>query len=258
MKMNHLKLNALILSAFLAVPVFAQNRVVDNAGILNAGEKQNLSNLISSLAARYNFDLVIVTERSIGGVNPELYADDYFDDNGYGYGAGRDGCILLQVTDSRDIVVSTSGSGVNIMNAAAENKIFNDAIKHLRANNYYQAYYSYLTNWQEFLSLDAQGGRRFNFFYQYNAIILFIVWLIAAAAGFITVHTWKAGMNTAIGITQAASYVVPQSLTFSVKNDSFLYSTVSKVPRASSGSSSGGGPRVSSSGRSHGGGGRKY
>jgi len=265
MKINLLKFNFLFFFVLLALPVFqqqaaAQSRVVDNAGLLSAGEAQRLSSLISAIASEYRFDLVIVTERNIGSISPVAYADDYFDNNGYGFGAGRDGCVLLQVTDTRDIIISTSGSGVSILNASAENKVFNDVIKRLRTNNYYEAYNSFLENWREFLALDAKGGRRFNFFHQYNVIVMIIAWLISFGIGFIVVASWKSNMNTVFAKTQAAAYAVPGSLNFSEKSDTFLYSTVAKTPRASGGSSGGnaGGPRVSSSGNSHGGGGRKY
>jgi len=257
---NLLKYILLILIICLAVPAFAQTRIVDNAGLLNAGEKAALTSLIDSLSTKYDFDLVIVTEKSIGAVMPMDYADDYFDYNDFGLGQDRDGCLFLQVTESRDLRFSTSGRGINVLNRAALNKLEADAVKYLREGNVYDAYNSFLHNWEKFLILDEKG-RRYNFIEQWNIVIMIIAWAVALGIGFIVVLVWKKGMNTALAQTQAAAYVVPGSLSFNVKKDTFLYSTVTKTARETDNSSAGGGggrSHTSSSGRSHGGGGGKY
>jgi uncharacterized protein len=115
-----------------------------------------------------------------------------------------------------------------------------------------------LRNWETFLSLEARG-RSYNFFYQWNAVLVSVAWVIAFVIGFITIQIWKKGMNTAVSQTQAAAYIIPNSLNFKVRKDSFLYSTVTKTRRETQSSSGGGsGTHTSSSGRSHGGGGGKY
>jgi len=239
----------------LAGSSFALERIVDNAGILSAAQKGHLENYAASVAMIYNFDLVIVTERSIGNMNPMVYADNFFDYNGY----GQNGCLFLQVTGSRDYWFSTSGRGIEILNSTAEGKLETDTVKFLRESNYYEAYMAFLKNWELFLSLNAQGGRTYNFFYRWNLVLVAAAWLIALAIGFIIVQVWKAGMNTAIPQRAAAAYVIPGSLVFRVKKDSFLYSTVSKVRRQTQTTSSGGGGmHTGSSGRSHGGFGGKY
>ena len=247
-----------LLFVLLTLPLFSQNRVVDNAGLLSPGEKNSLTNRLNSLTDAYNFDLVIVTENSIGGAKPMDYADDFFDYNGYGLGGDRDGCLFLIVTGTRDYWFSTSGKGIGILNSFAFGKLESDTVKSLKGDNYYTAFNSFLENWEKFLSLDAKG-RSYNFFYQWNVVLVIIVWLIALATGFIVVQIWKNGMNTALSQTQATSYVVPGSLAFTEKKDTFLYSTVTKTKRQTeSSSSSSGGSHTSSSGRSHGGGGGKY
>ena len=253
--------NICLLLIIFSAPVFSLERVVDNAGLLTTGEIANLRSSIASISSKYNFDLVIVTERNIGGMNIESYADNFFENNGYGLGADRSGALFLQVTDTREIFVSTTGSGIRIVNNNALNKILNDAISGLRTNSYYRAYNSFLVNMEEFLVLYSKGGRTYNIFYKWNFIFVAIGWLIAAAIGFITVASWKSKMNTAITQTQAGGYMIPNSLSFKVKQDSFLYSTVTKTPRPKQqggGSSLSGNIRTSSSGRSFGGGGRKY
>jgi uncharacterized protein len=211
-----------------------------------------LEGYIASVAQKYNFDLVIITERIEGSSDPERYADSYFDNNGYGFGSGRDGCLFLQITQSRDYWFSASGRGIKILNDTAFNKLVNDTVKYLREDNPFEAYRAFIFAWEEFLALDAQG-RSYNFFHQWNVVLVFASWVLSLLTGFIVVAFWKGKMNTALRQTQADAYAVPGSLAFQAKNDRFLYSTVTKIKRESQSSGSGG-----SSHRSSRGGGGKY
>jgi len=258
MKIKSIKFCLTFLIAFFVTPTFAQEHVIDNAGLLSRQEKASLLTAAVSAVSAYNFDLVIVTEKNIGAFTPEKYADDYFDRNGYGLGQNKDGCLFLLVTDSHDYWFSTSGRGIKILNSTAANKLENSVVKQLGENNFYGAFNAFLVNWNEFLALDAKG-RNYNFFHQWNLVLVLIAWGLALAIGFIVVFTWKKAMDTILPQTQAAAYIVPGSLAFREKKDSFLYSTVSKTKLQNQGSSSsGGGVHAGSSGRSHGGRGGKY
>jgi uncharacterized protein len=238
----------------------ARDRIVDNAGLLNVTEKTDLFNLIEYVVSEYNFDLVIVTEKSIGDASPEAYADDFFDNNGYGIGDNRDGCIFLRVTGTKDYWFSTSGRGNKIINSYAGQKLESDVGNFLGKGDPYAAFRAFVLDWDQFLGLEAKG-RSYNFFQQWNIVLLIIVWIFALVIGFAVVHSWRRGMNTAMSQAQAAAYVVSGSLNFTEKKESFLYSNTSKTPRSSGGGSSSlvkGALHAGSSGMRHGGrGGRR-
>jgi uncharacterized protein len=257
--MKNKLLTLIFLVFFLSVPLFAGDHIVDNAGLLNKAEIAELEKLAEAIASNYKFDLVIVTEKDIGSVLPMAYADNYFDNNGYGIGENRDGCIFLQVTGSRDYWFSTSGRGIKILNTSALYKLESDVVSHLSNNYPIGAYRAFIDTWEKFLVLDAQG-RSYNFFYQYNMILIIIVWVISLLTGLIIILSWKKQMNTALAKEQADNFIVPGSLVFTQQTDRFLYSTVTKTakPKPSSTTSSSIGTHISSSGRSHGGGGGKY
>jgi len=73
------------------------------------------------------------------------------------------------------------------------------------------------------------GITNFNFLDQSNIIFVSLSWLIAFIFGLTIVKFWKIKMNTAVGQTHACNYIIPGSLKFNEKKDSFLYSTVSKT-----------------------------
>ena len=256
MKKNLLVLALLVLCA----PVFlsAQDRVVDNAGLLSGSQEAELERRLAEIASIYDFDLVIVTETSIGNTRTADYADDFFDNRGYGLGQDRDGCLFLQVTGSRDYWFSTSGRGVRILNNTAGGKLESDVRGFLRNGDAAGAYRAYIRAWEEFLALEAKG-RNYNHFHRLRFQLFAGTWIFAIGLGFMTVQAMKAQMNTALPKKEADSYVIPGSLAFTAQQERFLYSTVTKTKRSSSSSSSSGsGGRTSSSGRRHGGRGGKY
>jgi len=263
MKTKLIKLCLPFLIVFCVPSAFARENIIDNVGLLNQQEKASLTELIASAASIYNFDLVIVTEKNIGAYSPMEYADNFFDNNGYGLGQNKDGVLFLLVTDSHDYWFSTSGRGIKILNSTAGDKLENSVVKSLKEGNFYGAFNAFLVDWNEFLALDAVG-RNYNFFQRWNIVLVLIAWVIAFAIGLIVVQIWKSGMNTALAQTHAAAYVVPGSLAFKEKKDSFLYSTVNKTRRQTQGqgiSSSGRGISAggfSGGGNRHGGRGGKF
>jgi uncharacterized protein len=263
MKTKLFKICLTLMIVFSVSPVFAsiyepELRIIDNAGLLNQQERESLKALIGSAASTYSFDLVIVTEKNIGSSTPGQYADKFYDEHNYGLvGGSRDGCLFLLVTDSRDYWFSTSGKGKNILNSAAADKLESSVLKQLKENNFYGAFNVFLVNWNEFLALDAKG-RNYNFFHQWNLVLVLIAWALALAIGFIVVHAWKSAMDTVLPQTQAAAYVVPGSLAFKEKKDTFLYSTLNKTKIQTQGSSSGRGISAGSSGGGRGGRGGKF
>jgi uncharacterized protein len=255
MKMSKWLFSALCL--FLSVPLFSQNRVIYNAGLLNSDDKTQLEKSLEKIASDYGFDLVIVTEKNIGTAAPMDYADDFFDYNGYGLGENRDGCLFLQVTGSRDYWFSTSGRGIKILNSSAFNKLESSVLPFLKDDDPAGAYRTFINRWELFLALDAKG-RSYNIFYAWNFVIVIIGFALSFLTGLIIVFIWKAKMNTALPKKEADFYIVSGSQSFSLKQDRFLYSSVSKSKKETSSSLGGGGSHTSSSGRSHGGGGGKY
>ena len=60
---------------------------------------------------------------------------------------------------------------------------------------------------------------------------ILIAWVAAIAIGVGVVEFWKYKMNTVFLKNEADTYVVPNSLNFKVKTDTFLYSHVTKIRR---------------------------
>ena len=243
-----------VLFLFLSIPLFAEKRVIDNAGLLSSYEISEFQTLTEYIASFYKFDLVILTETNIGGANPMDYADDYFDYNGF---KDHDGCLFLQVTGTRDYWFSTSGRGINILNSTAFDKLQTDVVKRLRNNDPAGAYRAFINDWETFLVLDAKG-KSYNFITENAAIMYVVSWIVSLLIGLGVVRGMKANMKNVRPKTEADRFIIPGSLAFTGRQDTFLYSMVTKSEKADSPSSSSSGSHTGSSGSSHGGGGGKY
>ncbi|GHV82762.1 hypothetical protein AGMMS50212_01020 [Spirochaetia bacterium] len=251
--------------------VHAAQKIYVNDGlhILTGDQINALNARITAIKNAYDFDVVLVSEESIYGEEPMVYADDFFDYRYGGFGNGENGGVLmLWVKDIR--WAWFSGFGLTPLGGET---VFNDFTigvcdkhidKYLKADeggvdDIYGMYNRFLDDAEKFLKLAAQG-KSYNILYEYLHVFLIILWAIALLISLIVVNVWKVGMNTALGSREAAAYIVPGSLKVTNKNDTFLYSTVSKTAKSSSSSSGGssGGSHRSSSGRSHSGGGGRH
>ena len=146
-----------IFALFFSVSASARDRIVDNAFILLPEDKKALTDLINSVSTEYHFDLVIVLEPNIVRTEPGKFAEDFFDENGYGQGENKDGCLFLNVTGKRDYWFSPSGRGIKILNSNAFNKLEEAVVGKLKDGKPTAACKTFILTWQELLKMEASG-----------------------------------------------------------------------------------------------------
>lgn len=248
-------ITAFLIALTMAMPVMAEDssdRVVDEADVLTDSEEKKLKKLVDEISERQEFDIVILTLDNLGGKNAVDYADDYFDYNGYRY----DGIIFLISMDERDWVLSACGYGIEAFTDAGRNYISDQFIDDLKDGNYYDAFYTFAELCDDFIN-QADNGKPYdvgNLPKGDFPILKYI--LIALGVGFVISGiiniSLRAQLKSVRPKNQAADYVVPGSMHVTNSSDMYLYSKVSKAPRAqSSGGGGGSTTHRSSSGRSH-------
>lgn len=262
----------------IAVPGKAETDlpyVIDNAGLLLREEETSLEEKAQTLRQEYAMDVVILTVESLDGAIPQDYADDYFDDNGYGYGDDRSGVLLLLAMEERDWYISTSGDAIYALTDYGIQQSMQLPLTFFSHDGYYlgfdtwlDALPTYFDAYQKGAPIDGYADYSGNYYhgdresvvhYKKNrspSIILSIV--IGLAAAGLGVLGMRAAMNTKRQQHGAGDYLDDYHLR--TQRDFFLYSNLSKTARPTESSGSGGGSSVhhSSSGRSHGGGGGKF
>lgn len=258
-------------------------RVVDDGDLLTEWEEQQLTDSIREITDKYEMDVVILTVDSLGYKSAQEFADDFYDDNGYGAGSDYSGVLLLISMEERDWWISTCGDGIYAITDYGIETLFSRMSGYLSSNMFYEAFDAYLDALPAYFeafesgepidgyagSYDGPGsytpgtaedtvyyeGTRISFLGRF--LISLIIGLLAAL---ITVLVMRGAMNTKRAQHSAGAYLKQGSYELKVQRDLFLYSNVTKTARPKESSSSGGGSSVhrSSGGRSHGGGGGKF
>lgn len=116
----------------------AAERVFDDAALFTAEQAADLNTQAWKYIQEFDVDFVIVTTNDTGGKSSRAYADDYFDYNGFGIGASRDGMLLLINMEEREVYISTHALTLNLFtDADIENLL--DAVYNDLANGEYAA-----------------------------------------------------------------------------------------------------------------------
>lgn len=271
---------SLLFSLALTVSAEDMPLVVDQSGLLAEDEEGFLAEKAAYLGEIYQMDIVLVINESLGGKTPEQYADDFFDENGYGYGEDYSGILFLLSMENRDWYISTCGNGIYALTDYGIQEVAASALPYFSDGNFYlgfdaflEALVPYLDAWQKENPIDGQadfsgggyaGTREETVYYQKSPSFFSLVFpclILGLAAAGVTVAVMRTNLNTKRRQSGASVYLKDGSFQVNRHQDLFLYSRVSKTRRESSSSSShGGGSSVhrSSSGRSHGGGGGKF
>ena len=257
-----------VLTAQAATP-----KIIDDADLLLYGEITLLEEQAAAITDTYGMDVVILTVDSTNGTYIETFADDFYDNNGYGTGEDGSGVLLVLAMDTREWAISTCGDAIYAITDFGVQALFEDMAPHLSENRFYEAFDTYLKvlpyyfeAWEGGSPIDGWAGnydgpgsveigtREDVVYYEedppYLAAPVIGVFLAA-----IIVWIMRASMNTKRPQHSAVDYLNRNSYQLRRHQDIFLYSQVRKV-RKQQQNSGGGGSSVhrSSGGRSHGGG----
>ena len=236
--------------------------LTDTADILTDSEEKELSDLLRGISTRQRLTVAVVTVKDCGGKTQRAFADDYFDDGGYGYGADRDGVLLLVDMGERQCWISTHGYGITAFTDAGIAYI-GDAVKDDMADgNYAGAFRRYAELCDDFVT-QAREGKPYDTETMPRRPLPVLAIPISLAIGFvialITVGGMKGQLKSVRSQPLADCYVRKDSMEVTRSSDLFLYSTLSRTQRPkendSNSSSGGSSTHTSSSGSTHGGGG---
>lgn len=111
----------LILCLGLAVPAFAEEtegfaneypRVIDNAELLSADERELLTSKLDEISTRQKVDVTVATTDTLDGLTVSDYAERFYESHNYGYGPDKDGTILLISMEDHDWYMATYGYAI--------------------------------------------------------------------------------------------------------------------------------------------------
>lgn len=275
------KLLVLLLVLLLPAAALASEQVIDDAGLFSADEITRMEAVIDRVESEHQVDLVVLTTRNVPTDYSESmykvrnYADDFYDQGGFGMGEDFSGMLILLDMNNRVLWLSTGGVMIEYINDSREEAILDDAYNYLTSGRYGDAIiaalertYRYMEKGREegtFLYDEVTGKRLSGI---YNALTTGEIGVAGAAAAGVALVFWLSisgsyhlagstysydrGANTSVALTRDDEAFVRQFSRRTLRN------TGSHGGSGGAGRSGGSGVHRSSSGRSHGGGGRRF
>ncbi len=268
-------LAALALLAALAIPAFAAEggfadlyyRMNDSADLLTEDEDNELEASLEELSVRQNFDVTIATIESLESVDytsMEAYADDLYDFCQFGYGADRDGVLLLVSKGDRKLHISTCGYGITAFTDAGI-QYLGEQMRPFMAEGDYAAAFRTFIQWTDDYVTAAREGHPYDVKNlprePLSPMYLFLALGIGLVLAGVIVSVMKSQLRSVAFQENAASYVREGSMNLTNQRDLFLYRDVQRTERpkeTDSGDSGGSSTHTSSSGTTHGGGGCSF
>lgn len=264
----------IFLCLFMVVPVLAEGedaengfadeyyRLLDMASLLSDEEVDSLTSRLDELSLRQKMDVVIATTDTLDGKSVVEYADDLYDYCSFGYGANRDGLILVISMEDNDWYISTCGYGITVFTDAGIEYIGKQIVPYLSDSDFAGAFTTYITLCDEFIT-QAKTDKPYDIgslprepLSPAWILVSLIVGLILSCT---TVGKMKAKLVTVRTQAAADSYIKPGTLNINDSREMFLYRSVTRTQKPKNNSSSGGSStHTSSSDTTHGGGGGKF
>lgn len=275
----------------------AEVKVYDLANLFTLDEVDKLQESATSLAETYQMDVGIVTTDDANGKSAQEYADDFYDENDFGYGHNKDGLLLLMDMDNREIYISTCGLGIQYFTDLRISNMLDSAYNYISNGDYYNAATDFLKQIETYLDKGIVSNQnttqrpfsdpREDYNHPYmqevapehkpfttssgeplNAQSIILSVVVSLLGAFIIAIVIRTAVHYSYKnprVTTPQTRPDDLSVHYTQKEDRFVTSHTSRVKIQTnnhSGGSHGASGRSSthhsSSGRSHGGGGRKF
>jgi len=253
----------------LSIPsVNESEKIYDFANLFSNSEEVELYNKVTEFINNSDLDMVIVTIDDNPRYSAMNYADDFYDYNYFGKGSTHDGILFLIDMDTREMWISTTGSGQLMYDDYRIDKILDSTYSEIAKEKYYECADAFIDKASYYYNLGIPDSNENAYINEYGDYIydeeedilanIIIIIIPSFIISLIIVFIMKGKHKTIKKATTAFSYMKEKAITY--KEDTFLTTNTIKVYDPPSSSSSGGGSSThrSSSGRSHGGGGRRF
>ncbi|MCL1876233.1 MAG: TPM domain-containing protein [Synergistaceae bacterium] len=215
-------------------------RFIDNKSLLTPTQASELTAKLDEISARHKFDTVVAVVDTLDARTARLYAIDFFEQNGFGFGKDLDGIILLLAMEDRDFGLAATGYGTFAFSDTGQEYLEKLFLPHLKGNKYFEAFMAYADGVDEFLPKVKARYR------VWSAVVSLIIALIITL---IVTLSWKYQLKSVRKENLAGAYIIQGSMAVTRSRDIFLHRSVSKTARPKNDSSGSGGFK-SSSGRS--------
>lgn len=239
MKRNILSLLlAVVLCISLAVTAFAAtgtDAVLDEAGLLDRSERDELNRVLQEMGAQTDTQLIVATVSETPGGDPDRFIEYFYDSLELGYGEEHNGVLLMVCMDLREYRILSNGLAAAAIGGDEIDAISDAVVSYLSDGDYAEAFEEFGQQCRYYIDGYVNG---FPFRFGKNLLIALIVGLVV---GLIVAFALKAQLKSVRRQDQADAYVKPGSMQITRSSDYFLYRNVTRTKKESGGSSRGSG-----------------
>lgn len=272
----------LLLTLLMLLPVIAlaDGQVIDNAGVFDADDVMTMEIIIERIESSHQVDMVVLTTNDVPYDYSESmwrirdFADDFYDQGGYGMGPDFSGMLILLDMNNRAIWLSTGGVMIEYINDMREEDILDRAYEYLSFGNYASGVQVALERVEQYMNkgraegtflYDEVTGQRLsgihNALTSGEIMLAGVVGLVVALVIFASVR----GAYNLSGSTYSYDEHANSTVNLTRDDEVFVRQFVNRTPRNTGSHGSSGGERSggsgvhrSSGGVRHGGGGRRF
>ena len=154
-------LTALLLCLAFPIAVFAASslpKLTDEAGLLSEAEFQEVNNALDAVSETYDADIAVLTVNGLGGKTIRDFADDYYDENGYGTGDDKSGVLWVIDMDSRESYITTSGEGITAVTDFGRDELAEAVYPYLSSGDYKGAMLEYARTMDNYFRAESEGS----------------------------------------------------------------------------------------------------
>lgn len=222
---------ALCISLALTVSASYDVSVWDDADLLSDWEEIMLSEKLAEISNEYDAEIVIMTLASSGGRDMDELVNSVYDTMDFGYGADRNGILLLLCMDIREYRILSNGFAGSAITGSDINYIGDVMVPDLSAGNYAEAFDLFADECAYYLGSYIYG-QPFDF-----GSTMAVSVVIGLILGLIVALILKGQLKSVRRQNAAHVYVKPGSMEVTIHRDLFLYRNVTRTRKANNNSS---------------------
>lgn len=121
-------------------------RLIDKADVLTDMEETRVVSALNKISRDNELDVVILTTSTLEGKNPTEYAEEFYDEQGYGQTEDQDGIILLVSLENNDWAMVAFGKSSIIFSEDIIYQIGEKFVSKLDENGFAEAFLNYTEN----------------------------------------------------------------------------------------------------------------
>ena len=137
----------------------AAQRVFDQAGLWEDETVHGLESRIRELRDQMKMDVVLVTTGDTRGKSSQDYADDFYDQGGFGTRKDYSGVLYLIDLDNRELYISTSGTMIRFLTDSRIEETLDHAYEYAVNGDYRGVAGSFLADTETWYRKGIPGGQ---------------------------------------------------------------------------------------------------